>query len=334
VGHRRNVGAGHLTMRRRDLLILAAGIPNAWPLIACAEQKVTPVIGILSSTNVSWSAFPDGLSQTGFVQGKNVAFAYQLGTGQYEELPAMAAALVHRKVNVIVAFGSVEARAAKSVTTTIPIVFESEDPIAEGLIDGLARPGGNLTGVSLVNAELMAKRVGLLSELVPKAKVLALLINPESAIAGVVVRNTQDAARASGIEIQILKASNLDEVDPALKSLPQLHAGALIVGPDKLFTWEGSTRVVVPVAARRIPAIYSRSDIAWSGGLISYGASEAAARRQMGIYTGRILKGENPADLPVQQPTKFDLVVNMKTAKTLGLTVPPSILARADEVIE
>jgi ABC-type uncharacterized transport system substrate-binding protein len=320
-----------MLQRRRFITLLGGAV--SWPLAARAQQEV-PFVGVLSNISLAWRGFYEGLGQVGFVPGRNVAFHYQLGEGQYEQLPAMIADLIGRKVNVIVAFGSTEAGVAKRATATIPIVFESGDPIAEGLVSNLARPEANLTGVSLMDAELMPKRLQLLSELVPAARRFVLLVNPNSAASADVIRNPQDAARRSGIDLHILRASTFDELDAAFQALAQQHAGGLIVDPDGFFNYGGSARVVGPASSYAVPAIYGRTDIAWSGGLISYGPALAASRRQIGILTGRILEGEKPADLPVEQPSRFELVINLKTARALGLTVPPSLLARADDVIE
>ena len=321
-------------MRRRDLFFTLCGTAVALPFGTCAQSKSKPIIGVLSAINVAWLDFPKGLRQTGFVIGENVLLDYHPGLGDYEQLPALAADLVRRGVNVIVAFGSTEARAAKNATSTIPIVFESADAIAEGLVDGLARPGGNLTGVSLSQAALTAKRLQLLAEFVPKARMFAFLVNPNAASSAAAIRYAEEAAGKSGIELHVLKAANLEELDAAFEDLARLHADGLIVDADRLFGWEGGTHVVRPAMTKRVPAIYGASDIAWTGGLVSYGPSVAAARRQLGIYTGRILKGQKPADLPVQEPSKFELIINLKAAKALGLAVPQSLLARADEAIE
>ena len=246
----------------------------------------------------------------------------------------MAADLVRRKVDLIVASGGVpSALAAKGATSTTPIVFSTGDPVAEGLVASLARPGGNLTGISVMAVELMPKRFELLSELVPRAGVIALLVNPNNPYTKAMIRDVQEAARAKGVQLAILKAVSESEIDAAFASLVQLHAGALLVGAEPFFT--SRREQLVALAARHaVPAIYEFRAFAAAGGLISYGPSLTAAYRQVGICAGKILNGAKPADLPVQQPTTFELVVNLKTAKALGLTVPPSILARADEVIE
>ena len=321
-------------MKRRTLLV-GLGAALAVPPAARAQQKQTAVVGVLSSSpGLDWRGFYEGLAQIGFAEGKNIVFDYQMGEGRYEDLAAMAAHLVHRKVDAIVAFGSTEASVAKRATGTIPIVFESGGPVAEGLVSNLARPEANLTGVSLMDAELMPKRLQLLSELVPALRSVALLVNPSSSAAKDEIRETQNAARVTGIKLGILKASTFDEIDAAFHALGEMRAGGLIVDPDQFFDYGGGSRVIAPASTYRAPAIYGRSEIAWAGGLISYGPSQAATRRQVGILAGRILDGANPADLPVEQPTQFELVVNLKTAKALGLAVPQLLLAQADEVIE
>jgi len=250
----------------------------------------------------------------------------------YDRLPGLAADLVARKVNVIVTFGP-GINAAKSATSTIPIVFVASDQVGEGLVTSLARPGGNLTGISLLTVEMMPKRIELLSELVSQVSIIALLVNPNNQTADSVIREVQQAAHAKGIQLYILKASNEDEIDAAFTKFVQLHAGAFAVAPDPFYNTQRE-QLVALAALDAVPAIYPWREVAAVGGLITYGPSLTSANRQAGIYAGRILKGATPADLPVQQPTTFALVVNLKTAKALGLTIPPSILARADEVIE
>jgi putative ABC transport system substrate-binding protein len=327
-------------MRRRDFLILTAGVAGGRPTLSRAQQKAMPVIGFLGSTSPGelepWlPAFREGLSETGYIEGQNVAIEYRWAEDRYDRLPALAADLVGRRVDVIVTRGGTpSALAAKRATSTIPIIFTSgDDPVATGLVASLPRPGGNLTGFSLLVGELMSKRLELASELVPRARVIALLVNPNYAGTEAIISDVREAARVKGVQLQILKASTEGEIDSAFASLVQLQAGALVVSSEPFFT---SRREQLAALASRyaIPAIYGWRELAAAGGLISYGPSLAANSRQAGIYAGRILKGVKPADLPVQQPTTFELVVNLKTAKALGLTIPPSILARADEVIE
>jgi putative ABC transport system substrate-binding protein len=326
-------------MRRRELIILLGNAALAWPLAGRAQQRAVPVIGYLSSglpgpAAPLEAAFLQGLGETGYVEGQNVAIEYRWAEGSYDRLPAMAADLVGRKVDVIVAGGIPAALAAKSATSTIPIVFSGiGDPVGTGLVASLARPGGNLTGISEMTTDLMAKRLELLSELVPQATVIALLVNPNNPNAKPYLREAQEAGRTKGVQLPILKASNESEIEAAFGTLVQLHASALIVVPDAFFS--GRREQIVALASRHaVPAIYHLRELAAAGGLISYGASLTANRRQAGIYAGRVLKGAKPADLPVQQPTTFELVINLKTAKALGLTMPQSLLARADEVIE
>ena len=322
-------------MKRRDFIPLLGGAA-AWPLAVRAQQKAMPVIGFLWSSPGPWTpfvaAFREGLSETGYVEGQNLAVEYLWTEGHEDRAPLLAADLVGRKVDVIVCGGR-EVRAAKSATSTIPIVFVSGDPVGQGLVASLARPGGNLTGVSIFTVEMMPKRLELLSELVPQSNVIALLVNPTNSTTEDVIREVQEAARVKGVRLSILRAGTKDEIDAAFASLVQLHVGGLVVGPDGLFNT--SRDQLVALASRHaVPAIYPWREVAAAGGLVTYGPSLNAAGRQMGIYAGKILKGAKPADLPVQQPTTFELVVNLKTATALGLTVPPSILARADEVIE
>jgi putative tryptophan/tyrosine transport system substrate-binding protein len=327
-----------VTRRQLILLLLGAAMMVARPLHA--QQKAMPVIGFLSGTSPGpmapfTAAFCQGLSETGYVEGQNLAIEYRWAEGHYDRLPALAADFVDRKVDVIVAGGGMpSALAAKTATSTIHVVFNvGTDPVESGLVTSLARPGGNLTGVTGIATELMAKRLELLSEIVPQAGVIALLVNPNNASAEPMMRDVQEAARAKGLQLHIVKASTEGEIDAAFATVVQLHAGALVLGADPLFA-SRLDRLAALAARDAVPAIYDRREFAAAGGLISYGSSLKAGYRQIGIYAGKILNGANPADLPIQQPTTFELVVNLKTAKELGLTVPPSILARADEVIE
>jgi putative ABC transport system substrate-binding protein len=324
-------------MRRRELLLLLGGAMIA-PRALRAQQKALPVIGYLGSESPGpfapfVDAFRHGLSETGYVEGQNLAIEYRWAEGRYDRLPALAADMVGRNVDVIAAFGIPSALAAKSVTSTIPIVFSVGDPIERGLVASLARPGGNFTGLSLINVELMPKRLELLAELVPQAGVIALFLNPSNANTERSIRDVEEAARAKGAQLIILKAGIENEIDAAFASLVQLHAGALLVQTDPFFN-DRRDQIVALASRHAVPAIYGLREFAASGGLISYGTSFTAAFRLVGIYVGKILKGAKPADLPVQQPTTFELVINLKTAKALGLTIPQSLLARADEVIE
>jgi len=327
-------------MRRRDFIIFLAGAMAAWPLPGRAQQKAMPVIGVLSAGpsgpfSPFMAAFRQGLSEAGYVEGQNLAIEYRWAEGHYDRLPALAADLVGRKVDLIMAGNPPAALAAKSATSTIPIVFRhGGDPIRDGLVASLARPGGNVTGVSQLGDEgLTAKRLELLSELVPRAGVIALLVNPNSPAAGRVIQEVQQAARAKGLQLPILKAGSESEIDTAFASLAQLHADALLVAADP-FLSSRREQFVALALRHAVPAIYAWREFVASGGLISYGASLTAALHLVGTYAAKVLKGAKPADLPVQQATTFELVINLKTAEALGLTVPQSLLARADEVIE
>jgi putative ABC transport system substrate-binding protein len=324
-------------MRRGELILLLGGAMTAARALR-AQQKAMPVIGYLhyaspgpNAPNVA--AFRQGLSGTGYVEGQILAIEYRWAEGRYDRLPTLATDLVGRAVDVIVAAGPPSARAAKSATSTIPIVVATADPVGEGLVASLARPGGNLTGASALTVELMAKRLELLSELVPQARVIALLVNPNNPTAERIIRDVQEAARAKGMQLLVLKAGAEGEFETAFDPLVQLEAGGLVVGGDPFF-FSRRDQLVALAARHALPAIYESREFATAGGLISYGSSLTAAYRQTGSYAGKILKGTKPADLLVEQPTTFELVANLKTAKALGLTVPPSILARADEVIE
>jgi putative ABC transport system substrate-binding protein len=325
-------------MRRRQFITLLGGTAAAWPLATRAQQKAMPVIGYLhfGSPNLAPTpaVFLQGLSQTGYVEGQNVAIEYRWAEGHYDRLPGLAVNLVSRKVDLIAAIGPPPARAAKSATSTIPIVFAvGTDPVADGLVASLARPGGNLTGVTNLAVELVPKRLDLLCELVPQARVIALLVNPNNPYTEPMIRGVQEAVRAKGVQLQIVTASTESEIDSAFATLDNLHVDALLVGDDVFFT-SRRDQITALAASHAVPAIYQFREFAAAGGLMSYGSSLTALIRQLGIYAGRILKGAKPADLPVQQPTTFELAINLKTANALGLTVPQSILARADEVIE
>jgi putative tryptophan/tyrosine transport system substrate-binding protein len=323
--------------RRRFIALLGAAMAAIHPLRA--QQRSMPVIGYLDGSSPGpaapyVAAFRQGLSETGYVEGQNLAIEYRWAEGHYDRLPALAGDLVGHKVDVI-ATGSVAGmQAAKTATSTIPVVFfGGGDLVALGLVAGLARPGGNLTGFTTMSLELNPKRLELLSELVPQARVIVLLVNPNNSQTEGVVRDVQDASRAKGVQLQIVRAGTESEIDGAFGSLVQLHAGALVVMGDAFF-FSRREQLVALAARHAVPAIYDVHEYAAAGGLISYGPSLTGLWRQVGIYAGKILKGTKPADLPVQQPTTFELVVNLTTAKALGLTVPPAILARADEVIE
>jgi len=325
-------------MKRREFLLLL-GSAIASSRTACAQQKAVPVIGYLNGTapdaNAALlAAFRQGLSETGYVEGQNLAIEYRWAEFHYDRLPALAADLVGRKVDVIAACGGAgEALAAKNATSTIPIVITTgADPVESGLVASLARPGGNLTGVTNLNVELWQKRVELIAELVPQARVIGLLQNPNNAGAGGSAASAQQAARAKGLQLEILKAGTEAEIDAAFATAVQQNIGALIVG-DPLFD-SLSKQVVALAAHHHVPTIYIWRKYVSDGGLISYGAIFTEAYHHVGIYAGKILSGAKPADLPVQQSTNFELVVNLKTAEGLGLTIPPPILARADEVIE
>ena len=321
-------------MNRRRLMLLLGGVviaPRALP----AQQKAMPVIGFLNPTSAGSlapfvAAFRQGLSEAGYVEGQNVAIEYRWAEGHTDRLPALAADLVSRQVDVIAAGGgSAGILAAKSATSTIPIVFLiGGDPVGVGMVNSLARPGGNLTGFTLLGGELVPKRLELLSELAPQTKVIALLLHPNSPATG----GVQEAARTKGLELHVLRASTESEIDAAFASLVPLHAGALLVGADPFF-FSRREQLIALAARHAVPAIYSEREFAAAGGLISYGTSRTAAYRQVGTYVGRVLKGAKPADLPVQQPTTFELVVNLNTAKALGLTIPQAILRLADEVV-
>jgi putative ABC transport system substrate-binding protein len=328
-------------MRRRDFGSLLGGMAafTTWSPPLNAQQTATPLIGFLNAgapdpSALAAAALRQGLSETGYVEGQNLEIESRWAEGRLDRLPALAADLVGRKVDVIVAIADPAAHAAKNATSTIPIVFVAgDDAVRQGLVASLARPGGNLTGVSFLTAELHPKRFELLSELVPQAKVIALLVNPNFPATERVIRDMQEAARAKGLQLHILNASTESEIDAAFASLVQQQAGALLVGTDPFFL--NRREQIVALAARHaVPAIYEFREYATAGGLISYGTSITAVNRQVGIYAGKIPNGAKPAELPVVQPTTFELVINLKTAKALGLTIPPSILAQADEVIE
>jgi putative tryptophan/tyrosine transport system substrate-binding protein len=329
-------------MKRREFITLLGGAAAAsWPLAVGAQQPAMPVVGVLHTQSLEefterlLRGFRQGLKEAGFVEGENVAIEYRWAENQIDRLPALAAELVRRKVSVIFATGGLPAAfAAKAATTTIPILVSAPgDPVGLGLVTSLAKPGGNLTGTNFFSGELTAKRLELLRELVPGAARVAVLVNPTSPTAETTVRDAEPAARAIGLQIQVLNAPTSREINAAFASLVRERADALFVGQDGFFNIR--RHQLANMAARHaIPMASGSRDIAEVGGLMSYGTNITDAYRQVGVYAGRILKGAKPADLPVVQSSKFELVINLQTAWMLGLTVPPSLLARADEVIE
>ena len=328
-----------VTIGRRELLVALGGAAVAWPLSARAQQAM-PVIGFLRSTSIERSAhlvaaFHQGLKETGYFEGQNVAIAYRSAEGHYDRLAALAADLVQRRVDIIVATGGSEpARAAKAATTTIPIVFSvGGDPVRDGLVASLSRPGGNLTGVSLLTIDIGSKRLGLLRELVPNAKTIALLINPKNPELGPHLQDVQGAARSLGQQIQVLNATSEEEIDSLFAAMARERPDALMMDSEP-FLVSRRDQIVTLANYHRIPTLYDFRESAEAGGLASYGPSHTEPYRLIGIYTGRILKGAKPADLPIIQSTKFERVINLRTAKRIGLEVPPMLLARADEVIE
>ena len=328
-------------MRRRDFLKVIPGSVAVWPLTVRAQQAAMPVIGFLNSTSLEGMAgrlgeFRQGLKENGFVEGENIAIDYRWAENQIDRLPALATELVQRRVAVIVAPGGAALPlSVKAATTAIPCVFlVNEDPVKLGLVASLARPDGNLTGVNLVNAELVAKRLELLRQLVPAAKRIVVLINPRNAaIANTTVKEIIAAARPLGLQIQPVEAATSSEIDAAFANFQRDHPDALFISADPYFNAR-RIQIVQHAAHGSIPATFSNREIAEVGGLMSYGASIPDAYHMLGVYTGRILKGAKPSDLPVAQASKFELVINHQTAKMLGLTVPPSLLSIADEVIE
>jgi ABC-type uncharacterized transport system substrate-binding protein len=326
-------------MRRREVIALLGSSAVAWPFGAPAQQPAAPVVGFVNASASTESArfagpFRQGLADTGYIEGQNVAIEYRWADSHYERLPDMIADLVRRRVAVLAATSTPAALAAKAATTDIPIVFETAgDPITLGLVDSLSRPTGNVTGVTQLSSELVSKRVGLLHDLIPTAKIIASLINQSDPRAESQSREMHEAARAVGVQLHVLNASNEAEIDRAFTKLLQLRADALLVGTGELFN-KRQAQLVALAARQAVPAFYQYREFPIAGGLISYGASLTDSYRQAGVYTGRILKGEKPADVPVWQPTKFELIINLKTAKALGLTIPPGVLAIADEVIE
>jgi putative tryptophan/tyrosine transport system substrate-binding protein len=328
-------------MRRRDFMRLVGGGAAAWPLAARAQQRsAMPVVGFLGGESPeTWagqlSALRQGLRETGFVEGGNVAVEYRWARGRSDRLAALAADLVRRQANVLVTAGGTPAvRAAKAATSTIPIVFTTgTDPVQLGFVDSMNRPGGNVTGVTILGQELAPKRVELLHELVPAATLIAALVNPTNPNSEALSRNTQAAARTFGLQLRVLHASSEDDFDRISAILAQERPGALLVNNEP-FLLASRDRIIALAARLAIPTMFEGREYVTAGGLMSYGASTADAYRQAGVYVGKILTGEKPADLPVMQPTKFELVINLKTAKALGVTIPLTLQYAADEVIE
>jgi ABC-type uncharacterized transport system substrate-binding protein len=327
-------------LRRRDFITLLGGTVLAWPLAARAQQAAMPVVGFLFSQSADpfahrVRAFRQGLKETGYVEGENIVIEYRWSEGQFGRLPVLAEELVRRQVAVIVAPSLAATLAVKAATTTIPIVFAvAEDPVRFGLVASLARPGGNLTGINFFSSELVPKRLELLRELLPKAARVALLVDPSNVGQGErTEKEVQAAARILGLQIQTLNATSSREIDAAFAALVRERADALFVSPSGLFN--GRRVQLATMAARHaVPMTSATREIAEAGGLMSYGPNIADAWRVVGVYAGRILKGATPRELPVEQPSKFEFIINAQTARMLGLEIPPTLLARADEVIE
>ena len=327
-------------MKRREFIGLISGVAATWPLVVRAQQPAVPVIGYLSSASSQGHAsylagFHEGLREGGFIEGQNVTIEYRWANGQYQRLPELAADLVRRHVALIAAGSTPAALAAKAATTTIPIVFEmAGDPVRIGLVAGLDRPGGNVTGVANMNIQMTPKRLQLLHEAVPSAKLVALLVNPaNSTVAETQLREAFAAAPTLGVDLHVLHASTERDLDAVFANLIQSRAGGLVIAAEPLFSSLNKQFAELTVR-HAIPAITGGRDFAAAGGLLSYGADTRQAYRLAGIYTGQVLKGEKPANLPIQQSTKVELVINLKTAKVLGLNIPNTLIGRADEVIE
>jgi len=329
-------------MRRRDFILFFGGTAAAWSVTAArsfAQQQATPVIGFINSGSPDpyqhlVAGFRAGLKEIGYIEGQNVLIEYRWAEGQYDRLPGMVADLIRRPVNVIAAMTTPAALAAEASKTTIPIIFDTAgDPISLGLVTSMNRPGRNITGVTQLGSELVAKRLGLLRDLIPKATLVGLLVNSADARTKSQIKDMQEAGRALGLQIYVVNASSEREIKTAFAKLAELRVGALIVGTGEFFNTR-TEQIAAWTAQQGLPTIYQAREFALAGGLVSYGASRTDAYRQAGMYVGRVLKGEKPADLPVLQSTKFELVINLKTAKELGLTIPSGIMAIADEVIE
>jgi len=328
-------------MHRRDFIRVVAGSAGTWPLAVLAQQSTLPVVGFVNLASAkggyaqNLSAFLNGLSETGYVNGRNVIIELHWAEGRADRLPAMMADLVRRQVAVIAATTTEVALAAKAATMTIPIIFEmASDPVRIGLVASLNRPGGNATGVTNANMEIVPKRLQLLHELVPTASVVALLANPANpTLAKTYTKLSQAAARDLGLELHVLNAGNESDLDEVFAKLIQLRAGGLVIGVDPFFT-DGSEQLAALTVRHAVPTIYQGRSFAAAGGLLSYGGDTTDAYRLTGIYVGRVLKGEKPADLPIQQATKVGLYINLKTAKALGLAIPNTLVGRADEVFE
>jgi len=327
-------------MKRREFITLLGGAAAAWPLTARAQQPAMPVVGFVSSLASGTgagrtAAFRAGLAETGFVEGRNVAIEFRWADGHFERLPTMFVELVRRPVSVIFAAGGdVPALIAKGATTTIPIVFQTGgDPVASGLVTSFNHPGGNVTGVTAITGELGTKLFGLLHELVPTVTAIGIVVNPNNPYSERSAADVEKAARTVGLQVHVMQASNEQEIETAFLALARLKVGGVLVASDPIFLTR-SNQFVALAARYALPATYYAREFVAAGGLMSYGTSFPAVYHQAGEYVGRILKGEKPGDLPIQQPTKFELVINLKTVKALGLTVPSMLLTRADEVIE
>jgi putative ABC transport system substrate-binding protein len=327
-------------MNRREFITLIGSAAAAWPLVARAQQPAMPAVGYLNAgekdlTSFRFTAFRQGLNETGFVEGRNVVVEYRWAEGHYDRLPALAADLVRSQVAVIVATGSPAAGlAAKAATTSVPVVFSSgSDPVKLGLVSSLSRPDGNLTGVNLYSAELITKQLDLLHELLPHAGNVAVLVNPAAPYAILEAEDARAAVRAHGQQLEIMQVSTQLDIDASFAAIVQKRIDVVLIATDRLFV-ENVDQIVALAARHAVPVMHYLHEYVAAGGLMSYGTSYSESYRQVGVYTGRILKGAKPGDLPVVQPNKFDLAINLKTAKALGLTVSSQLLARADEVIE